>query len=157
MVKQTVTKEIYVTDDAREFTSEALAKQHESKLSWFSDRVKSLQVDTFRIDKEYHTVFIEGADSITRKTIGDVFSLTNPENLVDGWNLILDSKKQSGCFPIERLITEAFQSKEVRWNLSEQEQMGIAQFKKSVAEIIARNTKMQASPEGILGNLIMEF
>lgn len=168
MVKQTVTKEMYVTEDAREFTSEASAKQHELKLSWFSDRAKSFQVDTLRIDKEYHTVFIERADEVTRKTIGNAFSLTNPENIVDGWNLIVDNKKLSGCYPIERLITEAFQSRDQHQinppnetAPAPQETKTLTEFKGKLQRLVTRYNTDPAiknmSVGAILGGLLIDL
>lgn len=165
MIKQTITKDVFVSEDAREFNTEAQAQQHEKKLYWFSDKLKSYQVNDLHLDKEYHTVFIENVNDIKRKNIGDAFSLVNPENIVDGWNLITDNKKESRCDSIEQLMEKKKiyidERPMAEPTYAPQETKNLTEFKGKLQRLVTRYNTDPAvknmSAGAILGGLLIDL
>jgi len=156
MKKSIVRKEVFIAYDGREFDTEGDAILHEAKITLF-DILRKHQPR----GKEYHAVYIP----ITEDKAIDYSSLniTNKEQLkIPGWNLIEDSGEKSLAFSIDYLMEQVFGTQkpvpEAPKVLPEAEQKSIIQLKKAIVEIIRRNTSLtEASPQAILGNLIMEL
>jgi hypothetical protein len=150
MKKQVVQKEIYITEDGREFDDVEKAETHEAKL------IVLKQLDKIKPSgKEYHAVYIPVMESPPNL---QVFNITNPTIAkTPGWNLIEDNGNSSIIIAIEDLMKQFTTPTPRSAQFTTEEQKGVAHFKKAVADIVMRNSRLQATPEAILGNLIMEL
>lgn len=151
MKKQVIQKEIFVTEDERLFDNETDALNHEKKINLLKDISKSIPQG-----KQFYAVYI--TNTSLQVNLEDVFNVSKPTvGKLPGWNLIEDMGHSSNIFAIEDLLENYSTPTNRSINLSEGEQKNIAQFKKAIADIVIRSTKLQATPEAILGNLIMEL
>lgn len=154
MKKTIIQKEVYITDDGVEFTNEDDAHAHEYKNLILSSLEKRRRVE--KINNVFTAVWVAD-DAGMVEELCKAFKISEKDIRKHDWNLLSDGHNKTFVYSIEDLIKSWSEPKRSSVELSEEEKMGIAQFKKSLVDIIARNTKLQATPEGILGNLIMEL
>ncbi len=150
MKKQVVQKEIYITEDGREFDDVSKAERHEEK-SYILNILKQHQP----LDDVYHTVYINNIPE--EKITDDLIRIFKVKDKIInvGWNLLHDNGVNATCQSIDKIFKEKLPDNVLV--LNPEEQKGVAHFKKAIAEIVLRNTRLQATPEAILGNLIMEL
>lgn len=153
MKKQVVQKEIYVTEDGREFDDVSKAERHEEKSTALSD-IKQYKP----IDDVYHTVYIPSTVSEScLKAINSIERIFRVKNKINsGWNLIHDKGEEASSFPIDDLVKQ-YSTPTPRSMELPNEGVKVASLKKSIMDIVTRNSRLQATPQAILGNLIMEL
>jgi len=157
MKKEIVQKEIFISEDGYGFEEEDLCRKHEKKMTLLNE-IKSKKV----MDKNFYAIFIKAEAGLKLgQKIQEVFCVKNPDIIKEGWNLLYDGGSDSICFPIEDLMKRMTEPiprtpKEEPKGESKEEQQSLQQVKQKLLQIISSPRQMQgASPEGILGNIIL--
>lgn len=150
MQSKKIEKTVFITEDGREFDNELVAKRHEEKIALIKELSRYLP------NKKYIVLYIPAEPTVEiLNKVAKTFVLDNVNELCSGWNLIIDNEENAHCIPLEKLLIPK-KAVEVP-ALSQEEQIGVMELKKRIYGIIARNSKMQATAEGILGNIMMDL
>jgi len=156
MKKETVQREVFIADDGQKFDDEKDCEIYESKIELLR-KLKNVKL----MEKNFYTIFIEkGFEENVKDMVKEIFKVKNPDIIKDGWNLLYDGGDDSICFPIEDLmkrITEPTPREPKKPVITETELQGIAQIKLKLKDILKRAMSPNGSPEGKLGQLIMEI
>lgn len=155
MKKTVVQKEVFITCDGVQFENESDANKHEEKWSLLRDLNQAIPLPV-TLNNQYITIFInKGSFELLRERIKDVFTLSNPENLVEGWNLIHDKGREAKCFSINKFFETP--APVLQQSMTIEEQQKVNDIKKAIYGIVRVNSNNPASPEGKLGNIIMQL
>ena len=159
MKEETINVKVFIADDGKKFDNEKDCIRYEKKITLLNE----LQGERLR-DDNYYVIFVESLGKISGDII-EAFSVDNPEQIKEGWNLIYDYGSHANVFNIKQVMQKLAEKQAnsvpsghiKREAPTESDILSVKAIKKELMMIINRHNQMEGSVEGKFGSLLLEL